>query len=156
MRNIVFSGSSMMKRMLAGAVACAGVLLVVLPGQAAGVRLATLEDFLTTIQGRLFYETVRPVMWVGRRFTHGLDLETSLLQRHHVIDHLLDEAIQAGRVGQVVELAAGLSGRGLRFARRYRRRGLTVVEGDLPGMEAHMAFLNTRCRQGLDGRQVLG
>ena len=53
MRNIVFSGSSMMKRMLAGAMTCAGVLLVVLPGQAAGVRLATLEDFLPPAEGSI-------------------------------------------------------------------------------------------------------
>lgn len=89
---------------------------------------------LATVGGRLFYEAVRPGMWLGRRLTKGLDLETALLQRHYVIDYLLDEAIRTGRIGQLVELAAGLSGRGLRFARRYRRRGLTVVEGDLPGM----------------------
>ena len=53
MRNIVFSGSSMMKRMLAGAMTCAGVLLVVLPGQAAGVRLAALEDFLPPAEGSI-------------------------------------------------------------------------------------------------------
>lgn len=56
MRNIVVSGSSMMnmmKRILAGAVTCAGVLLVALPGQAAGVRLATLEDFLPPAEGSI-------------------------------------------------------------------------------------------------------
>ncbi|MCP4445723.1 MAG: class I SAM-dependent methyltransferase [Myxococcales bacterium] len=60
------------------------------------------------------------------------DLESTLLARHRVIDHLLQEAIRAGTVGQVVELAAGLSPPGLRMRRRFPN--ISYVEADLPAM----------------------
>jgi O-methyltransferase involved in polyketide biosynthesis len=60
-------------------------------------------------------------------------LDAMLLARHHAIDTLLEESIDSGEVSQVVELAAGLSPRGWRFASRYGPR-LTYVETDLPGM----------------------
>jgi O-methyltransferase involved in polyketide biosynthesis len=63
------------------------------------------------------------------------DIESVLLARHRVIDHILQEAIKAGRVGQIVEIAAGLSPRGLRMRRRYPQ--VTYVEGDLPEMIAN-------------------
>lgn len=66
--------------------------------------------------------------------TGGVTLETMLLQRHLMIDALLEEAIADGRVGQVLEVAAGLSGRGWRFTRKHP--SLVYVEGDLPGMVA--------------------
>ena len=61
------------------------------------------------------------------------DLDALLLARHHAIDTLLERAIDAGEVSQVVEIAAGLSPRGWRFASRYGS-DLTYVETDLPGM----------------------
>lgn len=61
-------------------------------------------------------------------------VESFLLARHQLIDHLLVEAIEAGRVGSVVELAAGLSPRGVRMTRRFP--ALDYVEVDLPGMAA--------------------
>jgi O-methyltransferase involved in polyketide biosynthesis len=60
-------------------------------------------------------------------------LDAMLLARHHAIDTLLEEAIDGGEVSQVIELAAGLSPRGWRFATRYGS-ALTYVETDLPGM----------------------
>jgi O-methyltransferase involved in polyketide biosynthesis len=57
-----------------------------------------------------------------------------LLARHRVIDALLDEAIAAGRVGQVLEVAAGMSPRGWRFTER--RPDLLYLEADLPEMAA--------------------
>ena len=69
----------------------------------------------------------------------GLTLEKLLLQRHLIIDHLLDEAIRAGRVSQALEIAAGLSGRGRRFTSRHP--GLRYVEGDLPGMASRKGAL---------------
>jgi O-methyltransferase involved in polyketide biosynthesis len=88
---------------------------------------------LMTRQGRLMYHALRPAI-AGYQATGGPSLEAMLLARHRVIDHHLDGAIQRGEVQQVVEIAAGLSPRGYRFMERYRERGLTYVEGDLPDM----------------------
>jgi O-methyltransferase involved in polyketide biosynthesis len=66
----------------------------------------------------------------------GVSIEALMLARHKGIDAILARHIEAGRVTQVVELAAGLSPRGWRFMERYRDR-LGYVETDLP----HMAEL---------------
>ena len=79
-------------------------------------------------------------MWMGllvpRRAAEllgGPHLDEMLLARHHAIDTLLERAIKSGEVSQVIELAAGLSPRGWRFASRHGS-DLTYVETDLPGM----------------------
>jgi O-methyltransferase involved in polyketide biosynthesis len=89
---------------------------------------------LDTREGAALFTMLRPVVRVGKAVTGGVGVEEMLLQRHRIIDHLLTREIDAGRVGQVLELAAGMSGRGLRFARRYGSSGLVYVEGDLPDM----------------------
>jgi O-methyltransferase involved in polyketide biosynthesis len=58
-----------------------------------------------------------------------------MLARHTAIDALLVRAIEDGRVSQVIEIAAGLSGRGIRMKQRYGER-LTYLETDLPHMAA--------------------
>jgi O-methyltransferase involved in polyketide biosynthesis len=63
-------------------------------------------------------------------------LEGMLLARHRLIDLRLAQAIEAGEIQQVVEIAAGLSPRGWRFATRYADR-ITYIEADLPAMIAH-------------------
>jgi O-methyltransferase involved in polyketide biosynthesis len=63
----------------------------------------------------------------------GFSIEALLLARHKGIDALLTQAIESGRVTQVVELAAGLSARGWRFTQKYGDR-VTYVETDLPRM----------------------
>ncbi|WP_079031944.1 class I SAM-dependent methyltransferase [Streptomyces specialis] len=85
-----------------------------------------------TPQGRLAWYGLRPLMAASRAFG-GPTLEGLLLARHRVIDHLLTEEITSGRVGQVLELAAGMSPRGRSFATRFGDR-ITYVEADLPGM----------------------
>lgn len=55
------------------------------------------------------------------------------MARHVVIDDLLTQAIECGEVSQVIEIAAGLSPRGWRFAQRYGKK-LTYIETDLPAM----------------------
>jgi O-methyltransferase involved in polyketide biosynthesis len=94
------------------------------------------DPALDTREGAALFALMRPAMRVGRALTGGVALEEMLLQRHRIIDHLLSQAIESGRVGQVLEIAAGMSGRGVRFARRYGPRGLVYVEGDLAGMAA--------------------
>lgn len=94
------------------------------------------DPALDTREGAALFMLAQPVMRVAKNFTGGVTLEDMLLQRHRVIDHLLARAIEEGRVHQVLEIAGGMSGRGIRFTRRYADRGLVYVEGDLPAMAA--------------------
>lgn len=89
---------------------------------------------LETPEGRVLFEALRPVTrlsgWLG-----GDTLEGYLLARHRAIDRLLEDAIVAGAVSQVLEIACGLSPRGWRMTRRHGD-GITYVEADLPAMAA--------------------
>ena len=87
---------------------------------------------LVTPQGRALYHAVRPLNF-GSGSLGGPTLEGFLLARHRAIDTLLAQAIDSGAVGQVVEVAAGLSPRGWDFSRRYGGR-IDYVEADLPQM----------------------
>jgi O-methyltransferase involved in polyketide biosynthesis len=89
---------------------------------------------LATRTGRVLFDSMRPTVALSRA-VGGVTLEGFLLARHRLIDHLLENAIEAGRVSQVLEIACGMSPRGWRFARRYGER-LTYVEADLPAMAA--------------------
>ena len=89
---------------------------------------------LSTARGRLMYRSAQPAMAIAEALG-ATRLEDLLLTRHLLIDNLLDEAIERGEVSQVIEVAAGLSPRGWRFAERYGER-LTYIETDLPGMAA--------------------
>lgn len=92
------------------------------------------DPALATPTGRVLTNALRLPEAVNGRL--GLPtLHGMLLGRHRVIDTLLAEAIEDGRVEQVVELACGLSPRGLTFTRRFGDR-LTYVEADLPDMAA--------------------
>ncbi|RLB65205.1 MAG: class I SAM-dependent methyltransferase [Deltaproteobacteria bacterium] len=91
---------------------------------------------LSTVTGRAMFYALKGPIYAASLALGGMTLETMLLQRHRIIDHLLDEAIADGRIGQIVEVAAGLSGRGYRLAKRHREAGLIYLEGDLPGMVA--------------------
>jgi O-methyltransferase involved in polyketide biosynthesis len=81
-----------------------------------------------TLEGRAMRLALAPMVALSRA-AGAPDLDEFLLARHRTIDRLLEEAIDDGRVGQVVEIAAGLSPRGWRFAGR-----VDYVEGDLAGM----------------------
>jgi O-methyltransferase involved in polyketide biosynthesis len=89
---------------------------------------------LETIEGRILFEALRPVMTVNAVLGRGT-LETYLLARHRAIDVLLERAIEEHGIRQVIEVAAGLSPRGWRFTQRYGER-LVYVEADLPAMAA--------------------
>ncbi len=86
---------------------------------------------LETTQGRVLFETLRPVMSASRRLG-GSSLEVYLLTRHRAIDALLERAIEERGVTQVIEVACGLSPRGWRFTQRHP--DLTYVETDLREM----------------------
>jgi O-methyltransferase involved in polyketide biosynthesis len=87
---------------------------------------------LATWQGRLFFDALRPTMALSR-VLGGPTLEGLLVARHRIIDAELEQAIEAGSIGQVIEPACGMSPRGWRFANRWGDR-LTYVEADLPAM----------------------
>ncbi len=89
---------------------------------------------LATWEGRVMYEALRPPMKLSR-VLGGPTLEGLLLARHRIIDSRLEELIESGAVGQVIEAACGMSPRGWRFSDRYGER-LTYVEADLPAMAA--------------------
>ncbi len=98
----------------------------------AWVRNGLSDPQLATWQGRVMFDALRPTMALSRALG-GPTLEGLLLARHRIIDRQLEQAIEAGRVSQVVEAACGMSPRGWRFAGRHGKR-LTYVEADLPAM----------------------
>lgn len=69
----------------------------------------------------------------------GANIDTFLLQRHLVLDHLLTELIEKEGVEQIIELACGLSPRGYRMTERYPH--ISYLETDLPGMATRKAQL---------------
>lgn len=87
---------------------------------------------LATGEGRLLFELLHPIM--GASATLGRpSLESYLLARHRAINARLERAIEDGGMTQVIEVAAGLSPRGWRFAQRYGER-IEYIEADLPAM----------------------
>jgi O-methyltransferase involved in polyketide biosynthesis len=91
------------------------------------------DPALATTEGRALYYAVEPLM-IALRALGRPTFEPLLLARHRLIDARLREAVESGGVGQVIEVAAGLSPRGWRFATDFPE--LTYVEADLPGMAA--------------------
>lgn len=81
--------------------------------------------------GPWLYRGLVPVEWLSRTLG-GSNLRTILLQRHRIMDHLLEHWIREEGVTQVLEIASGLSPRGYRFSQRFPE--LTYVETDMPGM----------------------
>lgn len=89
---------------------------------------------LVTAQGRLFYRALAPAMRASRALS-GSSLEAYLLARHQALDAGLQTAITEHGITQVIEIAAGLSPRGWRFAQRLGD-AITYIEADLPAMAA--------------------
>jgi O-methyltransferase involved in polyketide biosynthesis len=90
------------------------------------------HEAFATRAGRLMYQGLRVANVVAKRAKLPT-LEGMLLARHRLIDLRLAQAIEAGDISQVVEVAAGLSPRGWRFRNRYGDR-IRYIEADLPGM----------------------
>lgn len=86
---------------------------------------------LATDKGR---KLDRPFSLLMKVLGRGV-FQNLMLARHTAIDALLVRAIEKGRITQVIEIAAGLSGRGVRMMQKYGDR-LTYVETDLPQMAA--------------------
>jgi len=94
------------------------------------------QQFVTPM-GRAAYWALKPMNGFMQLMV-GASIDTFLLQRHFVLDHLVEQAIEEG-YEQVVELAAGLSSRG--YLIKQAHPDVHYVEGDLPGMSARKAEL---------------
>ena len=81
--------------------------------------------------GRAMYWSTRPAQLIMRR-AGAATLQGMLLARHSAIDAIIAEEIAEGRVSAVIELACGMSGRGVRFTSEFP--DLPYIETDLPGM----------------------
>jgi O-methyltransferase involved in polyketide biosynthesis len=93
------------------------------------------HEAFATRKGRLMYRALHGAN-IAAHATGLPSLEGMLLARHRLIDLRLAQAIDAGEVSQIIEVACGLSPRGWRFRSRYGDR-ITYVEADLPGMLAN-------------------
>lgn len=95
-----------------------------------------------TASGRFMYRALSPANR-ALALAGQANLDGYLLGRHRLVDGLLREAITDGGVGQVIEIACGLSPRGYRFAREFGN-SLTYIEADLPAMAARKRELLAR------------
>lgn len=98
------------------------------------------SEVFNTPQGKTLYYLGQPFEKVARAVA-GFSTQTTLLQRHHIIDYVVRKAIQEQGVTQVVEIACGLSPRGVRFCQEFPN--LHYIEADLPAMLAHKQRLLT-------------
>lgn len=89
-------------------------------------------DSFSSVLGKLMYYGSRPADWLTKK-TIGINLESMLLQRHCLIDELVNQAIEDG-VTQIVEIASGLSARSLRTLTLHSNDQLSYIEADLPDM----------------------
>jgi hypothetical protein len=63
-------------------------------------------------------------------------MDEILQSRHRMMDAAATSLVEKHQVRACIEIASGLSARGLRFARRYEQLGLEWVDADLPHMSA--------------------
>jgi O-methyltransferase involved in polyketide biosynthesis len=87
---------------------------------------------LQTRTGLLLFALLEPLMTLSRA-RGGPTVEEFLLARHKMIDHHLERLVDSGKVTQIIELAVGLSPRGLRFRKKYGDK-ISYIEADLPEM----------------------
>ena len=106
------------------------------------VRNGLSHPALSSRTGRALHALLAAPMWAGRNLLGISDLDTYLLQRHILMDFLMDRAVEQG-AAQVLEVASGLSPRGFRFMARHGGR-LRYVEADLPAMAARKRDLLSR------------
>lgn len=88
--------------------------------------------WLTTALGRFFYFALWIPEFLGKKIIGG-NIKTTLLQRHKIIDHQIEEILKKHQPLQIIEIACGLSPRGHRLKQKYGA-SITYIEADLPGM----------------------
>lgn len=99
------------------------------------------ESFLTSPGGYALYWAMQPLEYAARKLA-GMNIIETLLQRHLILDHRLEHLIRDNGVTQILEIACGLSPRGLQFTRRFP--DVRYLEADLPGMVARKRDLLER------------
>lgn len=87
----------------------------------------------TTKRASFMYYAVWPLVKMIEIFG-GVSLSSFLLQRHLVIDALIEQEIKKHRKCVVLEIGSGYSARGYRFLRRHEGRNIDYIELDLPGV----------------------
>lgn len=110
------------------------------------------DPAFATREGERLHKILAPLN-AGSRAFGGPTLDGMLLARHRLIDHLLETAIEAGTIGQVIEVAAGLSPRGWRMSRHYP--DLRYVEADLPAMAERKREILSRAAPVGAGHEVV-
>ncbi|PTU31561.1 class I SAM-dependent methyltransferase [Stenotrophobium rhamnosiphilum] len=95
-------------------------------------RLGMSHPALATAEGKRLDFAFGLLMYGVKRVS-GTSFDAMMIARHKGIDARLARAIDQGRVGQVIEIAAGLSPRGINFAKRYGKK-ITYIETDLAAM----------------------
>lgn len=91
---------------------------------------------LTPPSGQALYQAMRPIEAISRIVAGG-NLQTFLLQRHLIIDQLIANAVENQGITHILEIACGLSPRGIRLRQRFPH--LHVIESDLPAMASRKA-----------------
>lgn len=98
----------------------------------AWARLGLSHPALRSVEGRALHLALRPYNALST-LVGGPSIDHYLQARHRAIDDALERAIVAGEVGQVVEIACGMSPRGWRFKQAHGD-AIEYVEADLPAM----------------------
>ncbi len=97
-------------------------------------RLGMSHPALVTPEGKRL-DFAFGLLMNGIKRVNGTSFDALMIARHKGIDARLTRAIDEGRIQQVIEVAAGLSPRGINFAKRYGKK-ITYIETDLPAMAA--------------------
>lgn len=116
------------------------------------VRNGLSPEALGSARGRALYRAFRPVDRTWELLSGAGGLERYLLARHAALDAALARAVESREVEQVIEIAGGFSGRGLRFAARY---GIPYIEGDLPHVVDEKRARLRRAGPALPGHEVV-
>lgn len=98
-------------------------------------RYGLSDEVLATKQGKWLYHLMTPFEAASKAVVGG-NLRTFLLQRHLIIDHLIEQAIDRG-ITQILEIACGMSPRGIRLRQKYPH--IHMAEADLPEMATRKA-----------------
>lgn len=97
-------------------------------------RLGMSHPALVTPEGKRLDLAIGLMMY-GVKRVNGTSFDALMMARHKGIDARLTRAIEDGRIGQIIEVAAGLSPRGMNFCKRYGDK-IRYIETDLPAMAA--------------------